>query len=139
MSVTIYHNPKCGTSRNVLEVIKAAGYEPEIILYAQTGWTIEGLKTLFDKVKVTAGEALRIKGTSAEERGIDAQSTESDILAAMIEDPLLVNRPFVVIGEKAALCRPSEAVLDILPNWPKGPFAKEDGTLMIDANGQRVK
>lgn len=138
--VTIYHNPDCGTSRNVLAIIEAAGYRPTVIEYLQAGWTREQLIDLFAAADVTPREALREKKTPAAELGLlDPSITDDQLLAAMIEHPILVNRPFVTTPIATRLCRPdSGAVLDLLDRWPKGPFAKEDGTLLIDADGKKT-
>lgn len=137
--VTIYHNPDCGTSRNVLAIIEAAGYRPNVVEYLQAGWTREHLVALFAAAGVTAREALRDKKTPAAELGLlDPAITDAQLLDAMVAHPILVNRPFVTTPIATRLCRPdSGAVLDLLAHWPKGPFAKEDGTLLIDADGKR--
>lgn len=138
--VTIYHNPDCGTSRNVLAIIEAAGYKPNVVEYLQVGWTREQLVQLFAAADVTPREALREKKTPAADLGLlDPSITDDQLLAAMVEHPILVNRPFVTSPIATRLCRPdSGAVLDLLERLPKGPFAKEDGTLLIDADGKRV-
>jgi arsenate reductase/arsenic resistance protein ArsH len=138
MSVTIYHNPACGTSRNVLAVIEAAGYTPIVIDYLQTGWTRDGLRTLFAAAGVTPRQALRETKSPAKEMGLlEPGVSDEDLIEAMLSEPVLVNRPFVVTPKGTKLCRPSEGVLDLLDTWPKGPFHKEDGELMIDAEGRR--
>lgn len=139
MQPIIYHNPDCGTSRNVLTVIEAAGYQPIIVEYLSVGWTRELLLTLLTAANLTPREALRESKSPAKELGLleDGVSDET-IFAAMLKDPILVNRPIVVTDKGVKLCRPSEAVLDLLTTWPQGPFAKEDGSLMIDAEGKRV-
>ena len=138
MTVTIYHNPACGTSRNVLAVIEAAGYQPTIVDYLTTGWTLDGLLTLFADAGLTARQALRETKSPAREMGLlEDGVSEERILAAMLAEPVLVNRPFVVTPRGTQLCRPSERVLDLLDTWPAGPFYKEDGELMIDAEGNR--
>jgi len=138
--VTIYHNPDCGTSRNVLAIIAAAGYKPNVVEYLQTGWTREQLVALFDASEVTAREALREKKTPAADLGLlDPAITDDQLLAAMVTHPILVNRPFVTGPKGTRLCRPDSAtVLDLLDRMPKGPFTKEDGTLLIDEDGKRV-
>lgn len=138
--VTIYHNPDCGTSRNVLAIIEAAGYRPNVVEYVQAGWTREQLVALFAAADVTTREALREKKTPAADLGLlDPAITDDQLLAAMVVHPILVNRPFVTTPIATRLCRPdSSAVLDLLEHWPKGPFAKEDGTLLIDADGKRL-
>jgi arsenate reductase len=139
MSVVIHHNPACGTSRNVLEIIKAAGYTPEVIDYLKTGWTRAQLVALFSAAGITPRQALREAKSPAKELGLleDGVSDEA-LLAAMIEHPVLVNRPIVVTPKGTRLCRPSELVLDILEKWPPGPLLKEDGEAILDENGQRV-
>jgi len=139
MSPIIYHNPECGTSRNVLAVIEAAGYHPVVVEYLQVGWTRELLLTLLTAANLTPRQALRETKSSAKEMGLmeDGVSDET-IFAAMLKTPVLVNRPFVATNKGVKLCRPSEVVLDLLEQWPKGPFYKEDGALMIDEGGNRV-
>ncbi len=138
MTVTIYHNPDCGTSRNVLAVIEAAGYAPIVVEYLQTGWTRDQLLELFGNAGLTARQALRETKSPAREMGLlEPDVGEDRLLAAMLAKPVLVNRPFVVTPKGTRLCRPSERVLDLLDTWPAGPFYKEDGELMIDANGRR--
>ena len=138
--IVIHHNPDCGTSRNVLKTIEAAGYQPIVIDYLSEGWTRPQLLALFAAADLTPRDALREKKSPAEELGLleDGVSDER-ILGAMLEHPILVNRPIVATAKGVALCRPSEKVLDLLENWPEGPFAKEDGELIIDADGWRVK
>ena len=137
--VVIHHNPECGTSRNVLEIIRAAGYQPEVIEYLQEGWTKAQLLALFAAADLTPRSALRTTKSPAKELGLlDESVSDERLLAAMLEYPVLVNRPIVCTPKGVKLCRPSEAVLDLLEQWPAGPFAKEDGELIIDAQGQRV-
>lgn len=139
MTPVIFHNPECGTSRNVLAVLEAAGYRPEVIAYLKVGWTRELLLTLLTAAGLTPREALRETKSPAKEMGLlDEGVSDEAILKAMLETPVLVNRPFVVTDHGVRLCRPSEAVLDLMERYPPGPFAKEDGQLMIDAEGQRV-
>lgn len=139
MSVTIYHNPDCGTSRNVLAVIEAAGYQPTVVEYLKTGWRRDQLLKLFADAGLTPHQALRETKSPARELGLLEPGVSDDrILAAMLDDPVLVNRPFVVTSMGTRLCRPSEAVLDLLETWPAGPFYKEDGAVMIDADGRRA-
>ena len=138
MQPLIYHNPECGTSRNVLAVIEAAGYKPIVVEYLQKGWTKELLQTLFTAANLTSRQALRESKSPAKELGLlEPGVTHETIIKAMLETPILVNRPFVVSPKGIRLCRPSEAVLDLLDNLPPGPFTKEDGQLMIDADGNR--
>jgi arsenate reductase len=128
--VTIYHNPKCGTSRNTLAMIRAAGYEPSIIEYLQTGWKRPQLTALLTALDMSAHEIMRTKGTPAEELGLtNPDIAEEAIIAAMIEHPVLVNRPIVVTPRGAKLCRPSEVVLDLLETI-SASFVKEDGEIV---------
>jgi len=125
--VTVYHNPACGTSRNALAVIRAAGYEPTVIEYLQAGWTRPLLDELVAKTSLKPSDLIRDKGTPAAELGLLGQDVSDDtILTAMVEHPILVNRPIVVTPKGAALCRPSEQVLDLLERRPAS-FTKEDG------------
>ena len=125
--VTIYHNPKCGTSRNVLAMIRAAGHEPEIVEYIQTGWERGQLTELLQAMNATAREVMRVKGTPAEELGLTDPNTANEaIFEAMLEHPILVNRPIVVTPNGTKLCRPSEAVIALLDSFPDS-FTKEDG------------
>lgn len=138
--VVIHHNPECGTSRNVLAIIEAAGYVPVIIDYLREGWTRPQLLALFAAAGLSAREALRETKSPAAELGLLLDGvSEAQLIDAMIAHPVLVNRPIVVTPKGVKLCRPDSAlVLDLLDRWPKGPFAKEDGTLLIDAEGHRV-
>jgi arsenate reductase len=139
MKVTIYHNPDCGTSRNTLALIRNAGVEPEIIEYLKTPPDRETLRDLITRAGLTVRQAIREKGTPYAELGLDNPSlSDDDLLDQMLAHPILINRPFVVTPEGVRLCRPSEVVLDILPLPQKGPFAKEDGELLIDAEGNLV-
>lgn len=135
----IYHNPECGTSRNVLAVLKDAGYEPHIIEYTKVGFARDELISLLSQAGLTARQALRETKSPAKDLGLlDEAIPDSDILEAMLIHPLLVNRPFVVAPMGVRLCRPSEIVLTIIDQWPKGPYYKEDGSLMIDENNQKL-
>lgn len=137
--VVIFHNPDCGTSRNVVRIVEAAGYTPVIVEYLKTGWTKPQLLALFAAAGVKPRDALRIKKSPAAELGLtDPSVDDEDIIEAMIAHPILVERPIVVTAKGTALCRPSELVLDLLDRRPPGPFAKEDGELLIDASGKRV-
>ncbi|PQJ62085.1 arsenate reductase (glutaredoxin) [Photobacterium angustum] len=137
--VVIHHNPECGTSRNVLQIIQDAGYEPVVIEYIQEGWTKPQLQALFAAANLTPHTALRTSKSPAKELGLlDENVSDEVILEAMLEHPVLVNRPIVCTAKGVKLCRPSEAVLDVLENWPKGPLIKEDGEVIIDANGNRL-
>ena len=125
--ITIYHNPDCGTSRNALAMIEAAGYAPTIVEYRRTGWTRPQLAALFAAMGVTPRDVLREKGTPAAELGLLDPAVDDDaIVAAMIEHPVLVNRPIVVTPRGTKLCRPSEIVLSLLDRVP-AEFVKEDG------------
>jgi arsenate reductase len=138
--VVIHHNPDCGTSRNVLAIIEAAGYTPVVIDYLKEGWTRPQLLALFAAAGLTARQALRETKSPAADLGLlDPSVSDDNLIAAMIQHPVLVNRPLVATLKGVRLCRPDSAVvLDLLDRMPKGPFAKEDGTLLIDANGKRV-
>ncbi len=139
MTVTIYHNPECGTSRNVLAVLQAAGYAPQVVDYLATGWTRDLLESLFAAAGLTPRSALRETKSPAKELGLlDPSVSDEALLSAMLEHPVLVNRPIVVTPKGTKLCRPSEAVLDLIDRYPPGPYSKEDGELMIDADGKRV-
>ena len=125
--VTVFHNPACGTSRNVVAMVEAAGYRPEVVEYLKAGWGADQLRDLFARAGITPREALRERGSPAAELGLlEAGVSDEAILAAMVEHPILVNRPIVSTPKGAALCRPSEAVYDLLERTPDG-FVKEDG------------
>jgi arsenate reductase len=137
--VTIYHNPDCGTSRNTLALIRHAGVEPTVIEYLKAPPSRAALVKLIDQAKLHPRQALRQKETPYLERGLDnPEITDEAIIDAMLEQPILMNRPFVVTPMGTRLCRPSEIVLDILPPV-SAPFAKEDGELVIDDQGRRVR
>jgi arsenate reductase len=137
--VVIHHNPDCGTSRNVLAIICAAGYAPVVIDYLTTGWTQPQLLALFAAANLMPRGALRVAKSPAESLGLTAPDvTEAALLDAMIAHPVLVNRPIVCTPKGVRLCRPSEGVLDLLDRLPPGPFAREDGALIIDAKGNRL-
>ena len=139
MEVRIYHNPSCGTSRNTLALIRNAGVEPEVIEYQKAPPSREELGDMIAKAGLTVRGAIREKGTPYAELGLDNPAlTDDALLDAMIAHPILINRPFVVTPAGVRLCRPSEAVLDILPLPQQGPFAKEDGEVVIDDDGRRV-
>jgi len=139
MNIVIYHNPDCGTSRNVLAIIEAAGYAPTVIEFLKTGWTRPQLLGLFAAAGLTPRTALRETKSPAEELGLlDPGVLDEILLEAMIAHPVLVNRPIVCCRNGVRLCRPSESVLDLLDRWPPGPFHKDDGTLLIDKEGNRV-
>jgi arsenate reductase (glutaredoxin) len=137
--IVIFHNPDCGTSRNVMAMVEAAGYVPEVIEYLQTGWTRGQLLALFAAAGLTSRAALRETKSPAKELGLLEPGVLDDaILAAMLEHPILVNRPMVATPKGVRLCRPSEAVLALLDRLPSGPFYKEDGQLLIDETGFRI-
>ena len=139
MTIQIYHNPDCGTSRNVLALIKAAGYKPDVIDYMKVGWTKPLLIELFQACNLTPREALRLTKSPAKDLGLDDPAiTDEQIMDMMILHPVLVNRPIVCSPMGTKLCRPSETVLTLLERLPQGPFFKEDGALLIDANGTVV-
>ncbi|MBN4665259.1 arsenate reductase (glutaredoxin) [Pandoraea nosoerga] len=139
MSVTIYHNPACGTSRNTLAMIRNAGIEPVIIEYLATPPDRRTLQTLIRQAGLSVRHALRRGGTPYTELGLEDPSLSDDqLLDAMLSHPILINRPFVVTARGVRLCRPSEVVLDILPGAQRAAFAKEDGEMVVDADGQRV-
>ena len=128
--ITIYHNPACGTSRNTLAMIRAAGYEPTVIEYLQAGWTRPQIKQLLAAMGTRPRDILREKGTPAADLGLlDPDVMDEQILDAMVEHPILVNRPIVVTPKGVKLSRPSEAVLDLLDRKPGG-FIKEDGEVV---------
>ncbi len=140
MTVTIYHNPACGTSRNTLALIRNAGIEPLVVEYLSHPPDRATLETLIAKAGLGVRAAIREKGTPFAELGLDSPSkTDDELLAAMVAHPILINRPFVVTPIGTRLCRPSELVLDILNAPQRAAFAKEDGEQLIDENGQRVK
>lgn len=139
MNVVIHHNPDCGTSRNVVEIVRAAGYEPVIIEYLKTGWTRPQLIALFAAAGLTPRTALRESKSPAADLGLLSPDVSDDqVLDAMLAHPVLVNRPLVATHKGVRLCRPSETVLDLLERMPPGPLHKEDGALIIDAQGRRV-
>ncbi|KVW75483.1 arsenate reductase (glutaredoxin) [Burkholderia cepacia] len=138
-NITIYHNPGCGTSRNVLALIRNSGEEPVVIEYLETPPSRETLVKLLADAGMTVREVLREKGTPYAELGLgDTKWTDEQLLDFIGQHPILMNRPIVVTPIGTKLCRPSEAVLDILPNPQTGPFSKEDGEVVIDAEGKRV-
>ena len=137
--IVIHHNPDCGTSRNVLRIVEASGETPIVIEYLKEGWTRPQLLGLFAAVDLTPRRALRKTKSPAAELGLlEENISDETILAAMLEHPILVNRPIVCSPKGVRLCRPSETVLDLLEHLPPGPFEKEDGELLIDAEGMRV-
>ena len=136
MTVTIYHNPKCGTSRNTLAMIRQSGEEPEIIEYLKTPPSRKKLVELIAAMGIAPRDLLRRKGTPYDELGLDDPKWSDDqLIDFMVEHPILMNRPVVVSPLGAKLCRPSEAVLDILPNADIGSFTKEDGEVVAPKAG----
>ena len=139
MQATIYHNPKCGTSRNTLAMMRNAGVEPEVIEYLQTPPSRERLLALIHEAGLSVRDALRQKEALYTELQLDRpELSDDDLLDAMLAHPILINRPFVVTELGTRLCRPSELVLDLLPPQ-KGAFSKEDGEAVVDAQGRRIK
>ena len=139
MTITIYHNPECGTSRNTLAMIRQSGEEPQVIEYLKTPPSREKLVELLAAMKTTPRGLLREKGTPYAELGLgDAKWTDDELIDFMLEHPILINRPIVVTPLGTVLARPSQAVLDVLPNPDIGPFTKEDGEVIIDVKGRRV-
>lgn len=139
MTITIYHNPACGTSRNTLAIIRQSGEEPEVIEYLKTPPSRDRLIELIAAMGMRPRDLLREKGTPYAELGLgDPKWSDDEILDLMLAHPILINRPIVVTPLGVVLARPSEKVLDILPNPDIGPFIKEDGEVVIDATGKRV-
>jgi arsenate reductase len=138
--IIIYHNPDCGTSRNTLALIRNSGIEPHVVEYLKTPPARALLEQLIDRAGIKPRELLREKGTPYADLGLGNESLSDDILFdAMMEHPVLINRPLVVSPLGVRLCRPSEAVLDILPARQLGAFSKEDGERVVDAAGNRVQ
>ena len=138
-TATIYHNPKCGTSRNTLALIRNAGIEPQVIHYLETPPSRDELVQLIAACGLSVREVLRSKGDLYEELKLDdAKWTDDELLDFMVAHPILINRPIVVTAQGTRLCRPSERVLDILPQPQQGPFIKEDGEVVIDEQGRRL-
>lgn len=138
MTIIIYHNPACGTSRNTLAMIRQSGEEPEVIEYLKTPPSREKLLELIAAMGIAPRDLLRRKGTPYDELELDDPKWSDDqLIDFMLEHPLLINRPIVVTPLGTKLCRPSETVLDILPNPHIGPFTKDDGEVVIDADGRR--
>jgi arsenate reductase len=139
MDVIIYHNPDCGTSRNTLGLIRNAGIEPHVIEYLKVPPTRTLLAQLIERMGISVRALLREKGTPYDQLGLDnAALTDEQLLDAMMKDPILINRPIVVTPAGVKLCRPSEVVLDILPVPQTGEFRKEDGELVVTADGRRA-
>ncbi|WP_431323443.1 arsenate reductase (glutaredoxin) [Rhizobium sp. YTU87027] len=139
MNATIYHNPECGTSRNTLAMIRNAGIEPTVIEYLTNPPSRTELVKMIADAGLTVRKAIREKGTPYAELGLDNPDlTDDQLLDAMLKDPILINRPFVIAPLGTRLARPSEVVLDILPDTHKGAFTKEDGEKVLDAKGKRI-
>ena len=137
--ITIYHNPACGTSRNTLSLIRNSGVEPQVIEYLKTPPTKATLQSLIAAMGISPRALLREKGTPYAELGLaDSKWSDEQLVDFMLAHPILINRPVVVSPLGARLCRPSELVLDLLPNPQQGAFTKEDGERVIDAHGRRV-
>lgn len=139
-TVTIYHNPQCGTSRNTLALIRNAGLEPRVVHYLETPPSRDELVRLISACGLSVREVMRSKGDLFDELKLgDAKWSDDELIDFMIEHPVLINRPIVVTERGTLLCRPSERVLDILAQPQQGPFTKEDGEVVIDAQGRRVR
>jgi arsenate reductase len=137
--ITIYHTPKCGTSRNTLALIRNSGEAPRVVLYLETPPSLDELRALVAATGEPARALLRQKGTPYDELGLgQAHWSDEDLLGFMVAHPILINRPLVVTPLGTRLCRPSEAVLDLLPRPQQGAFNKEDGEAVIDAQGRRL-
>lgn len=140
MTVTIYHNPGCGTSRNTLAMIRQSGEEPTVIEYLKTPPSRERLVQLIDAMGIAPRGLLRQKGTPYAELGLgESHWSDDELIDFMIAHPILINRPIVETPLGTRLCRPSEAVLDLLSNPDIGPFTKDDGEVVIDAEGRRLR
>lgn len=138
-TITVYHNPQCGTSRNTLAMIRNSGVEPVVIEYLKTPPTREQLLALIAASGLSVREVMRGKEALCVELGLlDPARSDEELIAAMLAHPILINRPLVVTPLGTRLCRPSEAVLDILPQTQQGAFSKEDGEVLVDARGRRV-
>ncbi|MGB8289503.1 arsenate reductase (glutaredoxin) [Rhizobium ruizarguesonis] len=139
IDVTIYHNPECGTSRNTLAMIDNAGIEPNVIEYLKNPPSREQLSKVIADAGLSVREAIREKGTPYAELGLDNPDlTDEQLLDAMLKDPILINRPFVITPLGTRLSRPSELVLEILPETHQGAFTKEGGEQVLDAGGKRI-
>ncbi|MHC8472406.1 arsenate reductase (glutaredoxin) [Plesiomonas shigelloides] len=139
-SVTIYHNPECGTSRNTLALIRNSGIEPEVILYLQTPPDRATLQQLIQEMGISVRALLRQNVATYAELGLaEDKFSDEQLLDAMLAHPILINRPIVVTPIGTRLCRPSEVVLDILPQAQRGAFSKEDGEQVVDAQGKRLR
>ncbi len=139
MTITIYHNPACGTSRNVLGLIRNSGAEPQVIEYLKTPPSRDELQSLIGRMGIAPRDLLRRKGTPFDELGLDDPAlTDDRLVDAMLAHPILINRPIVVTPLGVRLCRPSETVLEILPDPQRSAFAKEDGEVVVGAGGKPV-
>jgi arsenate reductase len=139
MSITIYHNPACGTSRNTLAMIRQSGEEPRVVEYLKTPPSREELTEMIRAMGIAPRELLRQKGTPYDELDLgNSKWSDDELIDAMMKHPILINRPIVVTPKGTRLCRPSEAVIDILPNSDIGPFTKEDGEVIIGKKDARV-
>ncbi len=139
MTVTIYHNPACGTSRNVLALIRNSGEEPQVIEYLKTPPSRDELAELIGRMGISVRDLLRRKGTPYDALGLDNPAlTDDALIDAMMAHPILINRPIVVTPDAVKLCRPSETVLDMLATPQRGAFSKEDGEAVVDAGGHRL-
>ena len=137
--VIIYHNPECGTSRNTVAMVRNAGIEPHVVEYLKTPPSRALLEELIDRMGISARDLLREKGTPFSELGLgDTSLSDEQLVDAMMEHPILINRPIVVTPMGVKLCRPSEVVLDILPTDQQAAFTKEDGEVVVDQTGRRV-
>ncbi|WP_429087860.1 glutaredoxin-dependent arsenate reductase [Aeromonas veronii] len=139
-AITIYHNPECGTSRNILELIRNSGVEPTVIHYLETPPSRDQLVALIAAMAMPVRDLLRKNVPPYEALGLaEDRFSDDELIDAMLAHPILINRPIVVTPLGTKLCRPSELVLDILPDQQKGAFAKEDGEQVVDASGKRLK
>ena len=139
IDIVIYHNPECGTSRNALAMIRNAGIEPHVVEYLKTPPSRALLESLIERAGIAPRALLREKGTPYAELGLDnTDLSDAQLIDAMMEHPILINRPLVVSPLGVKLCRPSEEVLDLIPGAQRAAFAKEDGEQVIDAAGNRV-
>ncbi|HCM9252589.1 TPA: glutaredoxin-dependent arsenate reductase [Enterobacter cloacae subsp. dissolvens] len=138
-NITIYHNPACGTSRNTLEMIRNSGTEPEIILYLDNPPSRDELLKLIADMGISVRALLRTNVEPYEQLGLAEETfTDDQLIGFMLQYPILINRPIVVTPLGTRLCRPSEVVLDILPDAQKGAFTKEDGEAVVDASGKKI-
>ncbi|MGK3633752.1 glutaredoxin-dependent arsenate reductase [Enterobacter cloacae] len=138
-NITIYHNPACGTSRNTLEMIRNSGTEPEIILYLENSPSRDELIKLIADMGISVRALLRTNVEPYEQLGLAEETfTDDQLIGFMLQHPILINRPIVVTPLGTRLCRPSEVVLDILPDAQKGAFTKEDGEAVVDASGKKI-